>query len=167
MLFPSLSKRFRPCNFPWVRGSREAQPKNSFCLSFVREATGMSTQWKLTCGVYHRRPSPGLLRPRQTHPQRMSGLGTLISIRWNPDFIFRNMFWLTCCAILAQAIQTTYSLTFSINGTNHRLPFLWNFSSNPEQKWWSVAIIYMTLFGLAWMCWRADRELRGNKKNNE
>lgn len=94
-------------------------------------------------------------------------LGTLISIRWNPDFIFRNMFWLTCCAILAQVIQTTYSLSFSINGGNHRLPFLWNFSSNPEQKWWSVAIIYMTLFGLAWMCWRADQELRGNQKNNE
>ena len=94
-------------------------------------------------------------------------LGTLVAIRMNPDFIYRNMFWLSGTAMIAQAVQTVFSLSFSVNGPQQSLPFLWNFSSNPEQKWWGVAIIYLSLAGLAFMSWLADRDLRRNSSRNE
>lgn len=93
--------------------------------------------------------------------------GTLVAIRMDPDFIYRNMFWLSGTAMIAQAVQTLFSLSFSVNGTRQPLPFLWNFSSNPEQKWWGVAIIYLSLAGLALMSWLADRDLRRSSNRRE
>ena len=87
-------------------------------------------------------------------------LGTLFAIRMNPDLIYRNVFWLSGMALIGHSIQTFFSLSFSISGTQQQFPFLWNFNSNPEQKWWLVALIYLSLVFLASMSWLADRDFR-------
>ncbi|WP_149789819.1 cyclic nucleotide-binding domain-containing protein [Lutimaribacter pacificus] len=94
-------------------------------------------------------------------------LSTLVAIRMNPDLIYRNMFWLSGAAMIAQTVQTVFSLSFSVDGTQNQLPLLWNFNSNPEQKWWVVLIIYLSLAALAFMSWLADRDLRRNSSKSE
>lgn len=93
-------------------------------------------------------------------------LGILIAIRMNPDLIYRNMFWLSGMALIAQSVQTVFSLSFSVTGAQQQFPFLWNFSSNPEQKWWAVALIYLSLVLLSSVSWLADRDFRRNSSKS-
>ena len=94
-------------------------------------------------------------------------LSTLVAIRMNPDLIYRNMFWLSGAAMIAQTVQTVFSLSFSVDGTQNQLPLLWNFNSNPEQKGGVVLMIYLSLAALALMSWLADRDLRRNSSKSE
>lgn len=95
------------------------------------------------------------------------GIVTLVAIRLNPDYIYRNMFWLCGLSLIAHTVNLGFSTSFSVNGTEERVPFFWDFSSNSDQTWGIIVLIYAALIGLAWISWMGDQGLRRKPDRHE
>lgn len=95
------------------------------------------------------------------------GIVTLIVIRMNPDYIYRNMFGLCGLSLIAHNVNLGFSTSFSVNGTEERVPFFWDFSSNSDQTWGIIVLIYAALIGLAWISWMGDQGIRRKPDRHE